>query len=277
MPRSPRTASRTSRGRTRRPDRTYRFDDLAGFMMEVERVVHDWTPPRVEWYLQPWFRGHVDATWSLSPGLYRLRTVRGLGAEYYTEQELLDSFKLRAPPYLPRLPRSDWEWLFLMQHYGLPTRLLDWTESALVALYFAVAEHDGRGDSAVWAINPWWINKQAFGKYELFSADSPCAAPWAPGKLADKVARAPIALRPAHESARIQAQRGVFTIHGSERGGLDALAEAGDDACIRKLVLPGGAVASVRRELSVAGISESAVFPELPGLCRDLKRFFFGA
>jgi hypothetical protein len=267
--------SETVRNRERRrAPASHVFDSLAGYMAEVDRAVHDWTPPNVEWYLQPWFRGHVDAAWSLVPGLYRMSEIRGVGAEYYSERELLETFKLRAPTYLQRLPRSDWEWLFVMQHYGLPTRLLDWTESALVALHFAVADHDGAAAAAVWAINPWWINKQALGELELFTADSPEAVPWAPGKVAPG-AKAPVALRPAYDSARILTQRGVFTIHGSERGGLERLALE-DAPCIRKLVLPGRSVAGVRRELRVAGISESAIFPELPGLCRELRRDFFG-
>jgi FRG domain len=271
LPRTP-----TQRRRKAPRSQSSTCESLAEFVANVDRASRDWTPKDVEWYLQPWFRGHADAGWSLTPGWYRQQRVRGLGAEFYNEQELLDGFKLRAPMYLERLPRTDWEWLFLMQHYGLPTRLLDWTESALVALYFAVGDHQGGADAAVWAMNPWWINKQALGGFELFTAESPRAANWAPGKLKAGIARAPIAVRPSYESSRIQAQHGVFTIHGADPGGVEALADL-DDCQIRKLVLPARSVGNIRRELSVAGISESAVFPELAGLCRELRRFFFGA
>ncbi len=55
-----------------------------------------------------------------------------------------------------------WEWYFLMQHYGAPTRLLDWTGNPLVALYFAIVDQEVHGknrDAAVWVFDPWEWNK----------------------------------------------------------------------------------------------------------------------
>jgi FRG domain-containing protein len=267
-----------SRADGRGPAQSPICESLAGYLTEVERIVREWTPPGVDWYLQPWFRGHGNAQWSLRPGLYRMQTAGGLGAEYYSEARLLESFRLRAPRYLEREPSDDWEWLFVMQHYGLPTRLLDWTESALIALYFAVRDHSGRNVAAVWATNPWWINKEALGgDYDLFPATAPQARPWRVGAAEGERGRAPVAILPVHESARIQSQRGVFTIHGDDKDGLDTLARRrSKDACLRRLLIPARAAPRIFRELSVAGISESLIFPELPGLCREMKRSFFG-
>lgn len=256
-----------------------RVASLAEYHARVAQIVRKWTPAGVDWYVQPWFRGHGNAAWALEPGWNRLpHGGRGTGAAYYRESQLLANFKLRAPNYLERLPSSDWEWLFLMQHYGLPTRLLDWTESSLVALYFALRDNAGAHDAAVWVLSPWWLNRVTFGRYVLFAADDPRArghAPLAPGRRLQ--GRLPLAITAVRSSPRIAAQHGVFTIHGRERGALDRLArgKGRNPPCLLRLLIPRQGIADLRQELAVAGISESAVFPELSGLCRELRMEFF--
>lgn len=254
--------------------------NLSGFVKAVEQLVDEWTPKGADWYLQPWFRGHGNAAWSLEPGWYRSSSsVKSIGSEYYNEATLLENFRLRAPTYLERLPATDWEWLFLMQHYGLRTRLLDWTESSLIALYFAIRDNAGDVDAAVWAMNPWWLNRQTIGQYVLFPADDPRAKGHAPLRPEQKLkGKLPLAITPIHASQRIAAQRGVFTIHGNERGALDRLAhrKGKDLPCLWKLVVPSAHVATVHKELAISGISESLIFPELSGLCREIKEGFWG-
>lgn len=257
-----------------------RVSSLSAYVQGVERLVEAWTPRGVDWYVQPWFRGHADSSWPLVPGWYRQSNPsRGPGADYYNEATLLEQFQLRAPIHLERLPTTDWEWLFVMQHYGLRTRLLDWTESSLIALYFALRDNKGGVDAAVWVMNPWWLNAQTYGKYLLFAADDKRAeshAPVRPGRTLK--AALPLAITPIRSSIRISAQRGVFTIHGTERGGLDRLARGrgAKRPCMQEIVIPRGHIISIRQELAIAGISESLIFPELEGLCRELKTDFFG-
>jgi hypothetical protein len=108
-----------------------------------------------------WFRGHASTHWNLTPKLYR-NEFKGSN-----ETEIRQEFQIRAQQLIQggRFPADKWEWYFLMQHYGAPTRLLDWTDNPLVALYFALhdphcdpAEPDG--DVAVWVLNSWWLNRQ---------------------------------------------------------------------------------------------------------------------
>src|SRR5436190_20036268 len=82
-----------------------------------------------------WFRGVGKSTYKLVPGLYRLES----GLDRLSDDELRVQFSRRATPLVAgRRPRDNWEWYCLMQHYRVPTRLLDWSDAALVALYFAL-------------------------------------------------------------------------------------------------------------------------------------------
>src|SRR5262249_39579679 len=100
-----------------------------------------------------WFRGQRSADWPLLPSLLRPPNRSN------TETILIKRFKQHAAPFLSSDRLEEWEWLFLMQHYGVPTRLLDWTESPLVALYFAVEESNDPTSSAVWCVYPHELNK----------------------------------------------------------------------------------------------------------------------
>src|SRR2546428_5902303 len=101
-----------------------------------------------------WFRGHADAMWDLTPKLYRADSHLKLE----DEDEIRNDFKSRGRQLLaePFQPANDKERYFLMQHYGAPTRLLDWTDGSLLALYFALrSQHpDHPKAAAVWMLDP---------------------------------------------------------------------------------------------------------------------------
>ena len=235
----------------------------------------DWFPQEASWW--PWFRGHSGADWKLSPKLYRYGSPkRGIRI---IEDEIRQEFIMRAPSLSDARPQNTWEWYFTMQHSGAPTRLLDWTEGALIAAYFAVRDNKGDVDAAVWALDPWWLNKFVVGEREVVPpgaeigispADAERYKPWLPDRYSSaRLHDLAVAIYPTHSVRRISTQRSCFTIHGSEVDGLEKLA-GHEDAHLVKIVLPRTDIPSIREQLLVSGVDEITIFPDLDGLGRYL-------
>jgi hypothetical protein len=195
-------------------------------------------------------------------------------------------------------PISDWEWYFLMQHYGAPTRLLDWTEGALLGLYFALRPNDGTTDAAVWVLDAWWLNRHAIrsrratnrrrlGRHYEWALDhlpdpTDPKTRWIVDYLpeaysAKPLPRLPATLRPPHIDQRIAVQLSAFTIHGSNPDGLLKVAERDRHARLVRLRIPKGKAKTIWGELDLCGVSETTVFPDLEGLARELKNTYTSA
>jgi hypothetical protein len=235
---------------------------LADFLAHVTRLSD-------EWQSDLWFRGQADAAWPLTPGLYRTDTTHG-------ELFLREEFKRRGLQLLPeKPPANDWEWYFLMQHYGTPTRLLDWSDGSLFGLYFALRKNDGQRDAAVWGVDPYWLNEITRGQQVVFLAPEPVIFEYLPASDEDKLPDWPIALEPPHLLRRIAVQRSCFTLHGASRDSLEDLLathpKATSDPHLVKILIPRDAVRTLRQELFRCGIVETSVFPDLDGLSRELK------
>lgn len=218
-------------------------------------------------WLRPWFRGQGSSEHALVPTGYRSAA---------NEDELRNEFQRRAPALMEgEHPNDAWGWYFLMRHYGVPTRLLDWTEGSLIALHFALTSHLAGQAAVVWVLDPWWLNEISINAREIADPGETVAAPYLPAPFTKApLPELPLAIQPHHVSRRIAVQRGYFTVHGSARDGFSVVTSRSSQKGLARIIVPEDAIPRIAVELDQAGITETSVFPDLEGLCRELVHDF---
>jgi hypothetical protein len=257
--------------------RTHSAEDLTQFLGLIRKIKAKWSSgtfitvkagARVLW-----FRGQKDARWGLQPKIWRPEFRAA------AEAEIRQEFQSRALQMVQgRLPANKWEWYFLMQHYGAPTRLLDWTDSPLIALFFALNEHPGDYDAAVWMLDPWWLNhKMRKGIDGPMEADWEEAQPYLPDVeqafVRDDVGpTVPAAIEPPHVDRRLAVQQSRFVIFGKTKdlARTNAAREPAQTRRLAKIVIPSGSVQAIQEELENAGFTMSTLFPDLEHLSKEL-------
>jgi hypothetical protein len=218
-----------------------------------------------------WFRGHSMKTFQLCPSALRHDTVekrnRALGL-VNEAQRFLD-MKLARPP----APDDQLGWLQVAQHYGLETRLLDWTQNAAVALFFACCDHVDT-DGLVAVLNPIELNQLAHPRQpRIFNVqrDAHLIGRYLSlnGVESRRGGMGTIAINPTWNTERIAMQQGVFTLHGSRRFSLDrSQASSLLYVPILKEHKP-----RLLSELERVGIGEMFIFPEPEHVCSHLRRW----
>jgi hypothetical protein len=233
----------------------------------------------IDAFLKPgqefWFRGHADSRWSLVPSALRYASV----AAREQALGLVAEFRRSAPLRLPReeLPGSneDLQWLALAQHYGVPTRLLDWTENAAAALYFAVSEHAER-DGAVVILDPASLNEESLPKgmrgprrriLDVHRDQDLLLRYLRLGARVRANGCQTLALHPVLGTRRILVQKGAFTFHGSRCFALDKKHAPG----LMLIPIFQSAKHGLRLELQRIGVDRMTLFPEPEHLSRELR------
>ena len=208
---------------------------------DFHQIIHDLGPKQARI-----FRGLSNVDYPLIPSICRLNfspvQLRRI------EKNLFKKFKESAVAYIEKVPSNDWEWLALTQHYGLCTRLMDWTYNPLVALFFAV-EKETDTDSCVYITwnyrlitnmntNPFNINEKINNsRYHIY--------------------------RPTYFIQRIIAQSSIFSVHGLNK-------HEPNTNNIFKIIIKNNYRKELKNTIIKYGINYRTLYPDLEGLCKDL-------
>lgn len=208
------------------------------------------------------FRGHTNSAWRLEPKICRSK-LRASFCLPTAEGEMLEEFKRLALPHLPRVIDDDWDWLALAQHHGLPTRLLDWTTNALVALWFAVEKPpEGKAYGAVWMF---------FGSTNHYINKENTASPLKTQKT--------LIFRPHHLTPRIIAQSGWFTVHPFRPHDSPHFVPLEDvsaqRAFLHKIEIPSHYFPALREDLNRCGVNAGVLLSDLNGISKHLSWEYF--
>lgn len=219
-----------------------------------------------------WWRGHArDAPdWVLRPKTHRS------GSNPSREATMIHWFRARAASRAKGTPSRTDEvaWLFLAQHHGLSTRLLDWTELPLVAAFFAVSA-DPLSDGTLWALDPGGLNYQTIQWGGIASPDSEVALPFFEEAFIHKTPKNKgIIAVVAHEvDVRMMVQVSGLTVHGAEAPPIEQLPNK--DQFLLKFTIPAKAKQDLLNELKLFGVTLSNIFPDLDHLAEEIEPLIF--
>jgi len=211
------------------------------------------------------FRGHNKEDWKLLPSVGRVKYTCFNKVEDF-ESSLYFDFVTRAGSLLNEGGDS-WNVAFSMQHHGLPTRLLDWTEAFSTALYFAL--EGAKSNCAVWLLNPFQLNLNSFESERIYSPSN-LRGDYSEYFLVNekKLEGKVVAISPLRHHPRVFSQKSGFTLHEDLVNPLEILFPE----AVKKITIPKNAQKDARRFLRLSLINEFTLFPDLDGLARELKR-----
>lgn len=229
------------------------------------------------------YRGVGDATWPFLTSLDRLGGTNPPHTKAGLEEHILRNFIRYSRPHFNALPLNEWELLVAAQHHGLPTRLLDWTYSPLVAAHFAVSRTKADCDRVIWRLD-WKLVHQAFGFRELafliqdldtlISATSRLT-PWTLFDPQHELPHFACLIDPPSLDARIVAQAAAFTLCSDKTQSFDRFLAQHDLAgALTRIVIPAGCVSRLRDQLDLVSISERRLFPDLDGVAAEMRRYY---
>ncbi|MBA7497834.1 hypothetical protein ES704_00566 [subsurface metagenome] len=225
-----------------------------------------------------WFRGHPRTYGNLTPRIFRPGNIPRKDYEI----NAIERFRQIAPSLYSNVPgkEDDLDWLILMQHHGAPTRLLDWTENILIALYFAVKdepEHDGE----IWTLFPLKLNneygfsgmpnsKNVFLQYLSEEVNYGNKNEFAESLKLTKIPKYPLAFYPTLNFIRMIVQSSVFTIHPFPDGKNQIEDLLREKKYLARYIIPAKVKKSLLENLNSLEIKNYRIFPSLDSLSKDI-------
>ena len=277
----------------------------------IQDVVGIVSEARKEWRLpmdrELWFRGE-DAKYlssTLQPKLYRHlpASVSAVSDAILRKEAVLFEEFIRCGTQLYEHDDvEDWDWYFLMQHHGAPTRLLDWSDGCLMATHFSVSGDVDKSEGAfMYVVDPYALLKEIdeHPENEKFIAswkahrkhrrrqNPSWSETWddlyIPGFTLPKKSKSPHP-RPAMPDTplvmefpqftrRVAAQRSRFMACGRNKNWLADWAALADSR-IWRIFIQKDHFAEIKQQLRDAGMTESVIFPDLDGLGRELNELW---
>ena len=278
---------------------------LGDLIQQVKLVRREWSAgqhPREE----IWFRGQSRLSDALTPTLYRYAS---LGSGFHRkENSLLADFKLQAKS-LTQSPYSGepekWFWYVTARHHSLPSRLLDWSDNVLIALYFALESSWNSVDKiiwtehrhsthrvatkaeppAIWVLEAASLNRASQGISGILSFETKekCLSSYYPHPSTGfikrtKYNRYPIAMYPARMTPRVHSQRSYFTLHGTDQRPLEFFANnkrtARRSVQLAQIPIKTSRIPYLIDDLILCGIVPSAIYADLDSIAKNVKWSF---
>ncbi|QNB10798.1 FRG domain-containing protein [Paraburkholderia tropica] len=280
-------------------------DTIAKYAAKIEELLESTLSRQADAsYKGNWYRGIGSASHhKLMPTLYRHPSMKDVEELIKLERTMLEDFERQNVLHTATPMPFGWSneakpllSLFVMQHHGIPTRLLDWTSNPFIALYFALSSahmtDDAKGykdDAAIWVLDPVAWNEESLkqvthGKGGPLSHDSDIPVTgYGPRKIyggkleptaISTLYDSPAAILGVANSARMFAQRGVFTIFGRTVKPLEEQMAAGKYAngTLTKIIIPKRCIGELLQKLLHIGYTDSVSYPDLSGLAMEIKR-----
>lgn len=241
------------------------FNDICHIIEELEETASNYIGELVP-QTTLWYRGQANSQWEIIPSIQRQ-------GNQSSEQMMCHSFYHNVSQIIPSpIPLNLYDqWISLMQHYGLPTRLLDWSYSPLVALYFALEDYDRYADydASITVIVPEYLNKgQGFDPF-IYPIDSHTAIKMLEPAFYERTMTSNkiLACFPTSNDSRQYAQRSSFTIHDS----MEKIMEICDNNTLYNIIIPKSRKKYFKKILYLMDIREGHLFPDISHVAKQIK------